>query len=402
MKSIIVGPSHVVRWQHAVNSGLDYPFDSTVFIGLGGAPVWNKNVFDRLMKEYIPGDQVILILGDFRFGNRVLVQDKDLDGSFYPDILNIEKPLISDHNDLKLVNHSIENIKKWKVIFGESLVIIPWSLMLRQAEDRFHGRYLEENAYSYPLYDVRELVLEIIPSAESDMDIFSGDLKNLRRLYIDKDLHPSSIGFEFIKNLVLKNNWVTAADKAFKDFESNLDIFLKEKLESKKGRNILICGDSIALEILIRILGEDNLKKLCDHGVRIEHKSFSNINLMLKEGDINDILFVTKRNLFSTDGYALLNFRENFEVLKDKVRILPWELMAGYVISKRHAALAKYDPGIVNIENWIASVSLSPVLTKEFDSMDRYFDIGELLMPTVQGLFFIIEVALSKKEPIHL
>ncbi len=103
-KIAVVGSSHVSWWQHAIaTQQIPEPFDEISFIGLGAMPIWGDFIRHGIDKVADHVDQIFLLLGDFRHGNRVLNSEKflqtgDTSGSF----LNIAKELISDDND-KLV-----------------------------------------------------------------------------------------------------------------------------------------------------------------------------------------------------------------------------------------------------------------------------------------------------------
>lgn len=74
-RKCIVGPSHIVRWQHLFSNTLtDLPaFDH---YAIGGLPIWDNELISFLNDAEDKYDEIYVLVGDFRFGNDLFSEIK--------------------------------------------------------------------------------------------------------------------------------------------------------------------------------------------------------------------------------------------------------------------------------------------------------------------------------------
>lgn len=187
-RKCIVGPSHIVRWQHLFSSTLtDLPvFDH---YAVGGLPIWDYELISFLKSVEDKYDEIYILVGDFRFGNDLFSETKKRN-------LGIKKENISIENDSALLKKAIEaldviyNIKNVKIIF--------WDLYLREFLNKKTGRYVINKRYQHPLWNYdffqRRYCHKII-----DLSLLNS--LNVDLLFVDSSLHPSILGYCFLFNL---------------------------------------------------------------------------------------------------------------------------------------------------------------------------------------------------------
>ncbi len=365
MKNLIVGPSHVVRMQHAKSSNcLPADIDEPVFIGMGGAPTWSDNIFNKVSESLDSGSKIHLILGDYRFGNNILAEGKDVlsQDKVY---INIHGEFLTPENDRKMYGFYLQGLDKWRSSYP-NINIIPWTLLMRRAENISTQHHVDVNGiYTHPTVNEEMLIGKYCePSYLRCLEIPSSVLKNF---YIDNDLHPSTLGYVFLTKCITKLDPHESVYASLKIVEFVISDFFKKLSIEKK---IYITGDSVAMATIKKVLPfEYNLKNfLCfekDHGV-----DYIEINIESVTSSLSN---------------------SNFSNAKDNNKIsFPWDYLGFSAISQRHPDLKRLQPAP-------HTLPLSePLSYYELFKSDEFFDIGEKLTPTLKGMLFILSLASRK------
>jgi hypothetical protein len=187
-RKCIVGPSHIVRWQHLFSNTLtDLPaFDH---YAIGGLPIWDNELISFLNDAEDKYDEIYVLVGDFRFGN-------DLFSEIKKRHLGIKKDNINIGNDTALLKRAIEaldvicKIKNVKIIF--------WDLYLREFLNKKTGRYVINKHYQHPLWNYDFFKRRY---CHKNIDLSLLDSLNIDLLFVDSSLHPSILGYCFLFNL---------------------------------------------------------------------------------------------------------------------------------------------------------------------------------------------------------
>lgn len=362
MKNIIAGPSHVVRMQHAVaNRNLAINVNSLEFIGLGGAPTWNPILFNKVKSTYSLGDNVSLIVGDFRFGNSIMQDGIDI-AEAEKNYINVHREFISPAEDTKMYAYFIRGLENWKSHF-KYLNAIPWTLIMRRAENLSIGIHLDDKGfYQHPSYNEHDVIS--LYCDKSYLRCLSVPYRLLNAFYIDSDLHPSTLGYMFLSKCIEKHNPVSSVYFCIKKLEKNLRYFFKEMNIPKK---VNIFGDSVSLATLKKVLPVE----LCLNDIIYfsDNPSAECINIKLNSLKSN----VTDICELATDDMGIINF--------------PWDYLGFRSISKRHPDLNRLNPIGISMDG-IKQIGYY----NKFDA-ESFFDIGEKLTPTLRGMLFILSLA---------
>lgn len=388
-KVIIVGPSHTVRWEHAVKSGgMPPPFPSTLFVGGGGLPVWNGETY-RTVKRLAGNDvKILLIVGDFRFGNSIF-DNENIDRLGYPfadGFRNIDKRFIGTEFDKALFQRSLSALDIWRSTFGTSLGVVHWTLLNRRTEDVFNNRHLASGQYKHPIWDYNVVASEDLRAlAPAPMPI-------LRSLYIDDNLHPSPVGYFYLENRL---KGLPPADALRAAIKRLSDVVVGAVGSSKSPT--LICGDSIWIESACRILFGEPLKALDKMNVYIRY-------LRLEQALETSATLGASRVVFIPDlGRGAENFshRKVVEIEKRygagnagrEFRCYPWEAIARQFVSRRHVDLEYLRiMSDEDLQSWVGQFDIleTEPVRAEFDG---FVDLGVELIPTLTGLEHVIRVA---------
>lgn len=188
-KKLIVGPSHIVRWQYLSTTTLtNLPkFDS---YALPGLPIWDPDLLSFLKEVEGEYEEVYVLVGDFRFGNEIFsVPNRKRH-------LGINKENINDTNDSELLKKSIAaldcicKIKNVKIVF--------WDLYFREFSNRQRGNYTKNDIYQHPFWNYNFFQNKY---SHKTIELSLLDSINIDLLFVDSSVHPSILGYCFLFNL---------------------------------------------------------------------------------------------------------------------------------------------------------------------------------------------------------
>ncbi|MCK8107690.1 hypothetical protein MTF64_12465 [Pseudoalteromonas sp. 2CM41L] len=224
-RRLIVGPSHVVRWENGVKNSTLKNIEDTTYFACGGLPIWDKELFKYIKEHQDEFDEITILVGDFRFGNTFQFIDSVRH-------TGIEKKYITFDNDKYLYKKCLKALVELSEIPSVSFIF--WDLAIREYENKKKKKYLVNNEYQHPiwnLYDLenkfKERVLSISQILQYDLDF----------LFIDSSLHPSVLGFDFLRTLILEKDTTSSLLSCLR---------LKKKISNYLFTNeeIVICGVS--------------------------------------------------------------------------------------------------------------------------------------------------------------
>lgn len=239
--NLITGPSHAHRLRNCNRTGqTNLSFGEVV--GVGGMPIWSPRIKSYLTRY----KNCFHIVGDFRFGNRILynVNSPEEIASSDKEFTAVDKGLISAENDkimfeaakIALDSIVVHNTGETKLLF--------WDLSIREFEARRDQRYTFNGKYEHPTWNLSS-ILTRYPSAIDTTDL----LDDASAFYVDSSAHPSIIGWAYIFDRILERNRSASELKAQFHHIFNL-IFDCIKNESAEFDEVYILGNSKFVRIL--------------------------------------------------------------------------------------------------------------------------------------------------------
>lgn len=271
-EGIMTGPSHVVRWRHAHDRGiLPGLFGTTHFIGEGGLPVWHRGSFNSVLQNHRTGMPIFFILPDFRFGNSVRTRQPVDCGRFYAGHSLIRPELITPGNDALMYRHHVENLMAWRSMFGSDLRLFDWTSLMTAVVHLEEGRYIEDGHYANPHYlqwrDVDCARTAAVPHQIPDL---RAQLPRLRRLFIDRSLHPSPVGYLLLHHVAAGNSFANGLKRAEEDFAAWIDALAALIRKSLNGAApVRVTGTSVWMNWAARLLLPRDLDRLSAAGLEL-------------------------------------------------------------------------------------------------------------------------------------
>nr|WP_314876139.1 hypothetical protein [uncultured Pseudomonas sp.] len=176
---MIIGPSHVVRWERLKN----FLGVNADFYGVGGLPIWHEDV--RLLSR---SNDSFIMVGDFRFGNSYhLTQNKK-------DAFTVKKDLITSEIDRLMLERSEASLER---LSGEKIRLVFWCLFIREYKNIESRKYFKNGVYEHPVWNLATLENKF----ENSIKLSTIIRQNLDFLFIDSSNHPSIFGYYFLKRI---------------------------------------------------------------------------------------------------------------------------------------------------------------------------------------------------------
>lgn len=391
--SAIIGPSHAVRWSWHVRDGVVCcPLPHDRIIGVGGAPIWSMNLFQKAISAIGQNDCVAIMVPDFRFGNGICSSSVDFLGNTMQDgFLGIDSQAMTTENDLVMFELCMAALNKWHQQFGNRARYIFWCLLGRQIHDRLLGRHIQSGVYRHPVFNY-----EAITGALPDLDIvdmsplLSAPMHELQRLYIDGSSHPSQIGYLLLNGLFFeKMDVLQAYERAVQDVERSLHELAKQAASAKK-RKILLTGRSVWLDTLMAYMGSQGIERMAEAGLILapldRRPGQPSIAQTMRNVDISKCAVVVI-SAGGTDYSNLLGQSFNTEVgVWQDVLSIDWEsATAPTIISRREVPrFARLDARLP-VQGNVIIPDLRPDMIEQ----------GPLGMPSWTGILHVLNLIIS-------
>ena len=377
-----------MRWRHAIrNAVLPPPYEDPRIIGEGGFPVWNRSIFGQIYRSHETGIPIFLILPDFRFGNSLFEQKGFVLGQFYNGHSHVKKHLIRPDVDAVLYRQHVENLTIWRTVYGRDLSIFDWTQLMTASEHRWTDRYVDEGGnYENRAYaewvgcDRNRLGARSWPEG-----LLLRENARLRRLIVDRSLHPSAIGFFLLHHRVHGDPFMTAMEKGEALWRRWLDL-LAARLAPLLDRSgpVALGGDSIWFATAGRLLGTEGCALLRGIGLHVPEPEGDPRSLPRDlpsdalHAQITDVVDVSDAGI----GSAPRPFR------------FQWGAFARNVVAARHPDNAHLAvPGIEGMaaaapdakpgQVWLARALAST-------SPESYVDAGSDLSPSFIGMAMVL------------
>jgi hypothetical protein len=380
---IIVGPSHAVRWGHAIdNEILPSPFNVTHKIGEGGTPIWNRTIFEQVFHHHIVGSPIFLISPDFRFGNSLAQEQPVVCGQFYDDHTHIDRDLIRPEIDAIMYRHHVECLSIWRRVFGQDLAIFDWTTLLTACEHITNKKYLTDDVYSNIAYaqwmksDRPKLGAISWPE-----HVLSKETTRLRRLTTDRSFHPSGIGYFALHNLsqgVPFSQALDAAEALWRRWASELTELLTPML-TRLGP-VVFSGTSNWFHTFHRLLGNEEKDALTAIGLHFPPAHTS--------GDPQAMHYTDALHIHLTDDITQPKASGNGSA--ECPFVFQWGAFARNTIAKRKPDTAYL--AVANLAELVSERRGSPLgklwlaRALEFENPETFLDAGEDLSPSFLGI----------------
>jgi hypothetical protein len=267
---LVIGPSHAVRWNWHVRDGVvrcDLP--SEKILGLAGAPIWSMRLFETARRHVVKGDMLLVMVGDFRFGNAIALVPEQEAGSLFQDGFRaIDRDATTLEIDRQMLARGLAAVRFWRDSFSAQVRFIFWDLFGRQVFHRLEGRHIVDGRYQHPVFVYSEIVAQFPEADIVDLTpLLRQPMREVRRLFIDKSNHPSQIGYLFLNEALCKGRDVaTAYRDAVTQVETEL-LALARRVSGAVGRPVVITGRSIWLETLANYMGRTGMMRLAHEGL---------------------------------------------------------------------------------------------------------------------------------------
>ncbi len=270
MPSLIIGPSHAIRWKwHRRDEVVPGPLPSDRILGQGGAPIWSRRLFDESSALLADDEQLVIMVPDFRFGNGISLDTKASAGPLLQDgFLAITPTAMTIAHDRVMLERSIAALHIWHERFGSKARYVFWCLFGRQVHDRMAGKHIENRQYHHPAFNYYEVTTSLPELDIVDLaPLLSKPIHDIRRLFIDSSSHPSQVGYLLLNGILFDGlDALTAYERAVATTEGDL-VRLAEKIRATVEKPILLTGRSVWLDVLMTTLGATGTAKLAESGL---------------------------------------------------------------------------------------------------------------------------------------
>lgn len=309
-KTLVIGPSHVVRWANAIKNNILPEIDNVDFYGKTGAPIWS-DFLQKKEKDFNKYEEIIIFVGDFRLGNKFLLDNSNPKNQYGIDkeSINIEVDRSLYKKVLDKCNDIIKSNKK------NNIKLIFWSLSGRENKNKKKKSYIIDGVYKHPIWNLSEIEKKF-----KKENVISMQDVNCDNFFIDESNHPSYQGYSFLYSVFFGKKTVV---------QDSIDI------DSLSNKNTIICGDSKFIKTI-----NDYIDLNIISGEKKIEIGLNKVESLLKnvEKDKKVIFFSNVRSHKGNDDLFLkrinkiLNLKEKFK----NIEFVLWEAFAQEILSERN------------------------------------------------------------------
>ena len=267
--TLIVGPSHTIRWAWHVRDGVvPCRLPSDRIIGHGGAPIWSKTLLNKSMAATGSDDFLTIMVPDFRFGNGICFDQAALRSDTMQDgFSGIDGRAMATEHDRTMFDRSMAALQIWHQRFGHRARYIFWCLFGRQIFDRLAGRHIQDGGYRHPFFNYQAIIDSLPDFDIVDLSpLLRMPMHEVRRLFIDSSAHPSQIGYLLLNGLLSGLTATEAYRQAVAEIEGHLENAAR-RIAAAKGQKLLLTGRSIWLDTMMSYMGADGVARLAEAGL---------------------------------------------------------------------------------------------------------------------------------------
>lgn len=268
--SLIVGPSHAIRWQWSRRDGVvSGPLSAERILGIGGAPIWSGRLFEQAKSMLVEDERLAILVPDFRFGNSITLDAEAICRPLMQDgFLAMTPKAMTEKSDRIMLERGLAGLQVWHDHFGPRACYIFWCLFGRQVHDRISGKFIDSGKYLHPTFNYDDITKSISGLDIVDLSpLLQRPMHDVRRLFIDSSSHPSQVGYLLLNGLLFDGlDALTAYDSAVAQTEGEL-VLHAQKIRADIGKPMLLTGRSVWLDVLMTTLGATGAAKLADAGL---------------------------------------------------------------------------------------------------------------------------------------
>jgi hypothetical protein len=348
---LVAGPSHLVRWERLVRAGQLPAFpDDARLIGKPGTPVWSAPLLEAARGAVAPDRELVLLVGDFRFGNGAYAEGPRPDTLFAAAPAGIAQAAIKPAIDAEIMERSLRALDAWAGHFGRRIRFILWDLLCRQVMDRMAGRHIVDRRYRHPHWNLAEVQGRLAHLRLIDLEPLTRQpMHEVLRLIIDSSAHPSQAGFLFLDGVVFDGaDPLAAYRQATSRVEDDLAEAARQAV-ARGGRPVVLSGRSAWLDTLMRCLGQPGAARLRGLGLHLAplNAQIGHPPPQLPAGLADQLLVLVSANGPSDALAAGLDRLGIPRAAFERSMELPWEVRCAGTIRARgeQPAFAHLPPG---------------------------------------------------------
>ena len=230
--------------------------------------MWNASLLRQALDASGTEGSVAVLVGDFRFGNQILLEDRDPAGVLIDGFVAIAAGAMSLEQDRMMLERGLAGMHAWHETFGDNARYVLWDAFGRQVHDRLAGRHIADGPYRHPVFNYDEIAAALPKLHIIDLaPLLRLPMHEVQRLFIDGSNHPSYVGYLLLNGSICDGLGVLEAyGRAVTTAETEL-LDLARGLSQTVGRKILLTGRSVWLDTFSRYMGADGTQRLADAGL---------------------------------------------------------------------------------------------------------------------------------------
>ncbi|WP_449373258.1 hypothetical protein [Arthrobacter psychrolactophilus] len=238
------------------------------FIGQAGAPMWHASLLDQASEAASNGGNIAVLVGDFRFGNRILLQDPKPSSMLIDGFVAIAAHAMTLEQGRAMLDRGLAGMRAWHETFGDRALYVLWDAFGRQVHDRLAGRHIVDGPYRHPVFNYDEIVAALPEFHIVDLaPLLSLEMHEVQRLFIDASNDPSQVGYLLLDGLISNGlGALEAYERAVAKAEAEL-LALARALSQAAGRKVLLTGRSVWLDTFSRYMGAMGAQRLTEAGL---------------------------------------------------------------------------------------------------------------------------------------
>lgn len=334
------------RWQeHTRNHLIKTKLQPNSFIGIPGAPIWSKQQFE-LTRQKTGTSPIAVLVPDFRFGNGICLQQVTDESTFVDGFVAIDQRALTNECDQQMLDRAIKALHLWNAEFGSRAQYVLWSLFCNQITDRLSGQHIHNQRYSHPTFDYELIISRLNGLNIVDLSILlQRPIYELTRLFIDSFGNPSHVGYLLLDKILCQGlNPLRAYNDAILEVETKF-IELAHQISQAHGGKVLITGQSVWLDTIVRYVGTAGIQKLAQAGLVIAPLNISTVYgkpleaIVSSQKDLKDYQAV-----FVVDAGADLSSTLSSKTNIDQnvwmtIPSISWEKIAAVTTAVRHGQM---------------------------------------------------------------
>ncbi|RDL47464.1 hypothetical protein BLJAPNOD_06304 [Ensifer sp. M14] len=293
-------------------------------------------------------------------------------------------------------------LAEWRRVFGDNLFILQWTLAMQAIQCRMEKRYLNANGVlAHPSWNIVEMTL-LANDVQGMWRFADADAVKFKSLFVDRDLHPSALGYLYLTEVYRTRNHEEAFWAAFRSYRVAFDRIFNAFGTIERRRRILT-GDSFAIKVMDRMIPLEFRRRFEELGLRMVFSPDTALDIAKDCEPFDELVYVSQAKLGSVPNDAATQWsktREKFKDAAQKVTILPWEAIFEQLSVRRggYASGVRVPLALDVFDTLRGAADLDYIDLLECGGANDLVEHGAGGAPTLDGVFFILSVAAGGKE----